>query len=389
MQTDKIHILHLIDGLRMGGAEVMITQIIKALGTEKYKHFVYYFAQDGPIRHKLEAMGTLVYRGTSRASILKPIEFMTTFFYLVRDLASFIKCKRIQIIQSHLNEANQLAVTVGKLTGTPTFPTIHNTQESVDRRNKWDFRVYLIKTVNRVIYPFACRVVAVSEEVKEIIRQKYHLRDSKIAVLKNGIIFEDNDYQSTDLAKEFPGSSNKLKLFSAGRLAHQKAYEVLIKAVAELTKSGKKDIFVMIAGDGEEKNRLEALIGNLSLGSYIKLLGIRHDVMGLMKASDIFVLPSRFEGLSVAMIEAMACGLPIIASDVPGLNVYIKEGENGLQFPVEDHKALAMCILRLLKDEKLRLKLSCGARKSFKTEYDLYKNIEALDALFQNYCSRN
>lgn len=389
MQTDKIHILHLVDCLGMGGAEVMITQIITALGTEKYEHFVYYFALDGPVRQKMEAIGIPVFKGTSRASIKRPVKFVVSLFGLVRDLYLFARSKRIQIIQSHMGPANQLAVTVGKLASIPTFPTMHNTMEAVDRRSALDFRVHLIKLVNTIVYHCARRVVAVSEEVKEITKLKYHLRDSKILVLRNGIVFDDNSIRDVNLEEEFPESSNKLKLVAVGRLTYQKAFEVLVKAVAELINGGNKDIFAMIAGSGEEKPKLEKLIRDLRIGAHIKLLGVRHDIIGLMKASDLFVMPSRFEGLSIAMIEAMACGLPIIASNAPGLSSYIEEGKNGMLFPVEDHSALANCILKFYNNDKLRAKLSYGARKSFETDYDLRNNIEILDTVFQKFCNHN
>ena len=104
-----------------------------------------------------------------------------------------------------------------------------------------------------------------------------------------------------------------------------------------------------------------------------------------MRASDIFVMPSRYEGLSLAMIEAMACGLPIIASNGPGLKEFINDLQNGLLFPVDDHKALAKCILRLSEDEDLRINLSRGAKESFKKNYDMRKNIAPLAALIQKY----
>ena len=104
-----------------------------------------------------------------------------------------------------------------------------------------------------------------------------------------------------------------------------------------------------------------------------------------MQACDLFVMPSRYEGLSLAMIEAMACGLPIIASDVRGLKDYITNEQNGLLFPVGDYKALAERILQLANNRKLRSKLSQGARESFEKEYDMRKNIRSIDMLFKKY----
>ena len=142
-----------------------------------------------------------------------------------------------------------------------------------------------------------------------------------------------------------------------------KNFDILIRAVKEVVDQGLNDLLVLIAGEGEERMRLEQLIQDLKIESYVKLLGLRHDVMGLMKASDLFVMPSSYEGLSLAMIEAMACGLPIIASDVRGLKDYITNEQNGLLFPVGDYKALAERIMQLANNRKLRSKLSHGSQR--------------------------
>jgi glycosyltransferase involved in cell wall biosynthesis len=389
MRNDKIHILHLVDGLVIGGAEVMITQIIKALGTEKYEHFVYYFASDGPVRQKLENMGIPVYKGKVRASIKRPTKFMATLFDLVRNLILFIRCERIQIIQSHMNPANQLAVTVGKLTRTPTFPTVHTPVTFVDERSRWDMRVYFNKAVNQFVYRMASKVVVVSQEIRIKVQRHFGLEENKILVLKNGIVLEDNFLESAGSEKIFPGSEKKLKIIAVGRLVPLKNFDVLIRAAKELVCRDLKNILVLIAGEGEERFRLKTLIKELGLENYVILLGLRENIIELMKASDLFVMSSSYEGLSIAMIEAMASGLPIISSDIRGVKDCIRHNQNGLIFPVGDHKTLADCIIKLSKDSKLRVGLSHAARKSFEAEYDMRKNIQILDSLFQKYSTRN
>jgi glycosyltransferase involved in cell wall biosynthesis len=383
--SHKIRILHLVQSLGMGGAEVLLIQYIKSLGMRDYEHFVYCFGNDGPVREKIEALGVPVHMGKKRALIEQPIKFVVSILSLIIDLLAFIRNKRIQLIQSHLSHANKLAVLLGKLEGVPVFPTIHNTMEFVDRRSKWDFRVYINKAVDWFIFPMADQILAVSKEVKKVVHQRFRVKNSKIMVLKNGIVFDNSFYDPIDLEKEFIIFGNTLKIIAIGRLTYQKALEVLVRAAAELVNQGLHDFFVMIVGEGEERIGLENLIRDLEVEDNVKLLGIRHDVIGLMKASDILVMPSRFEGLSIAMIEAMACGLPIIASDVPGLETYIVHGKNGLLFPVENHKILAELILQLTNDKKLRTRLSQGARESFEKEYDMRENIKSLDILFRKY----
>ena len=385
--SHKIHILHLINSLIMGGAEVALLHYIQALGQEDYDHYVYSFGHDGPIRKKIEALGVSVYFGPKRASIKNPFKFSITLLVLVKDLLNFIKFNKIHVIHSHLGQPNQLAVLIGKLSGISAFPTIHSTNAFEDTRSSWDPRVYFIKMVNAIIYRMAERVVVVSPKIKDIIRQTYGLENSQVVVLKNGIIIEDSFSESQPLGQEFSDSKNKLRIVAAGRLVPLKCFETLVKAVAKIVEQGQHDLLVLIIGDGEERPRLEKLIAELRLESYVKLLGLRHDVIELMREADIFVIPSSYEGLSIAMIEAMACGLPIIGSNAPGLRENINHGQNGLLFQVKDYNALAECILRLADDKGLRASLSHGAQNSFVKEYDMRKNIITLDMLFRQYAA--
>lgn len=384
-KSDKILILHLANGLRIGGAEVMLLYYIKALGFEKYDHYVYFFGADGPIRKKIESLEVPVFRGKRRASIKNPAKFGWSLYRLFKDIISFVKRKNVNILISHLRQANQLAVVLGKMSGIPVFPVVHNTMAFQDRRTNLDPRVPLLKIVDEFIYCVSDCTIAVSSEIKEIIQRKFRLIDSKIIVVKNGIILDNGLPEASDLEKEFPESKNKLKILAVGSLSYQKAFEVLVKAVAEVVCYGQVSIFILIAGGGEELIYLENLIKDLSVTKYIRLLGIRNDVFQLMKAADLFVMSSRYEGLSIAMIEAMACGLPIIASDAPGIKGHIEDGENGLLFPIGDYQVLAKRILQLADDKDLRDRLSRGALEAFVREYDMRQNIKPLDILIQKY----
>jgi glycosyltransferase involved in cell wall biosynthesis len=96
-------------------------------------------------------------------------------------------------------------------------------------------------------------------------------------------------------------------------------------------------------------------------------------------------MSSRYEGISIAMIEAMACGLPIVVSDAPGLSTYIKNEVSGLLFPIGNHVRLAECIMRLLHDNVLMKKISIGARREFDTKFDMKKNIKMLEIIYEKY----
>jgi len=381
----RIRVLHLVQSLGVGGAEVLLFHYINALGKDRYKHYVYIFGHKEFLIDRLKASGIPVCLGPKRESIMNPIKFGIYLICLIGNLIRFIKKNRIQIIHSHLSNANQLAVAVGRLTGIPAFPTIHNTMAFLDRRNPWDLRVHLVKAVNAVVYRTAVKVIAVSQEIKEIVQKIYGLPESKVIVLKNGICLGDTKIEPVKLEQEFHISSTTLKLIAVGTLSYQKAFEVLIRASVELKNRNIVKFVVLIVGEGEDRKNLEKLIRDLKIENHVKLLGIRNDVMGLMKSCDIFVMPSRYEGLSIAMIEAMACGLPVVASDAPGIRSYINHEQNGLLFPIGDHKVLAEHMLWLIKDKGMRSALSNEARKCFENEYNMHKNIKPLDLVYQKY----
>ena len=190
-------------------------------------------------------------------------------------------------------------------------------------------------------------------------------------------------YKETDLFKV----KNRTKNFSRRKTYLSKSHGCLVKATDNLLKSGINKFKIIIVGEGEHRQMLEKMIKELNITKYIKLVGIRTDVIELMKEADIFVLPSRYEGLSIAMIEAMACGLPIIASDAPGINPYILNGVNGILFPIEDHKELAENIKKLANNRKLRHRFSIEGKKLFNSEFDMKKNINSLKKLIEDYVS--
>lgn len=386
-KNSKIKVLHLINSLITGGAEIAMLHYIQALGWEDYDHYVYSFGKDGPVRLKIETMGIRVHFGPQRISIKNPFKFCISIQSLVKDLLKFLRARNIDVIHSHLGQPNQLAVIISKMSGTPVFPTIHSTNAFEDARSRWDPRVYLIRIINSIIYRMADRVVIVSPEIRDIIKKTYRLDDAKLVVLKNGIIIS-NKFSQNPPDRQISANSNVvIRIIAVGRLVQLKCFDTLVKASAKIIQQGKADLIVQIVGDGEDRMQLESLIADLGVGNSVKLLGIRDDVIELMRDADIFVIPSSYEGLSIAMIEAMACGLPIIGSDAPGIREFINHENNGLLFKIKDHRALADCIHQLVSDGKLRTYLSYAARKSFEKEYDMRKNIIPLDLLFREYAA--
>ena len=126
----------------------------------------------------LRLLGYQFIRGKRGIALNDPLDLWCTLFVQIQDLISFIRRKRIQVMHAHMNPANQLGVVVGKLSRIPVFPTVHTPAAFVDKRSSWDLRVYFKKAVNQFVYRAADRVLVVSQEIKEIVQQRFGLKDN-------------------------------------------------------------------------------------------------------------------------------------------------------------------------------------------------------------------
>lgn len=171
-------------------------------------------------------------------------------------------------------------------------------------------------------------------------------------------------------------------VMTAGRQEFQKGHAVLLRAFASL-RARHPDVILLIAGrEGNVTDELKTLITDLDLGQSVSLLGHRDDVTDLMAASDLFVFPSLYEGLGGALIEAMAVGLPVVASDIPALREVVDEGRNALLVPPDDVEALAKAIDEIIVDESRRVEFGNASRAIFESGYRAEKATAAMASMF-------
>jgi len=155
-----------------------------------------------------------------------------------------------------------------------------------------------------------------------------------------------------------------------GRLHPQKRVAMLLQAL-KLAVQQRPDLSwqLKLAGTGPLDRKLKAMAGELAISRQVEFLGHVADVGALLDRSDLFVLPSASEGISNALLEAMARGLPCVVTDIPGNNEVIQNGENGILVKVDDAEALARAILGLAADDELRERLGRQARQTVETKY--------------------
>lgn len=169
--------------------------------------------------------------------------------------------------------------------------------------------------------------------------------------------FQDVSTDSASKRRELGIPEDATVLLSVGELNENKNQQVIIRAMARL---GREDVHYALAGVGPWEERLVQLADSLGLGGRVHLLGYRRDVPELLRAADVFCFPSYREGLGLASIEAMACGLPLVTSNIHGINDYSEDGVTGYKCAPNDVEGFARALERLVEDPALRSRLGQG-----------------------------
>jgi glycosyltransferase involved in cell wall biosynthesis len=236
------------------------------------------------------------------------------------------------------------------------------------------------------LLPNVDRVIAVSREDKAFLREKYHLRD--VIYLTNGIDFSavtggmEESINKKDLREKLGLPGINFLFITVARFHFQKGYDILLKAISlaknAIEKANGRFIFV---GDGPEFEKMKQLSRSLGVSEYIMFLGVRTDVYDILKAGDVFLLPSRWEGLPIVLLETGLLKLPVIASDTYG-NREILAKDNGILFRNLDTEALAGVIKNVL-DQKYHLN-ACAENlyKEIQENYNLEKMLSGLREIY-------
>lgn len=236
------------------------------------------------------------------------------------------------------------------------------------------YLVWIYKKAESLIYP---------SELARSLLDKLSDKNQPSTVVSNGINLRE--FQSMDIGdfhERFNIPNNKIKLLFVGRLFPEKSIDTLIKAMPHIIKKH-PNTHVMIVGAGHLRPKLEKLVHSLDVGKHVTFLGLvsEEDKILAYNASDIFVLPSLAELEGMVVLEAMACGKPIIVSDAEmSASRYFVDG-NGFLFKTKDHEDLAHQVLKLITDTDLRKKMGEISFEKSK-RYDIHKSVDLLEEVY-------
>ncbi|HET9196890.1 MAG TPA: glycosyltransferase [Solirubrobacterales bacterium] len=239
-----------------------------------------------------------------------------------------------------------------------------------DRSSYWQLRA-LARGVDRYL--------AVSREIATELVEDLGWPAAKVEVAYNAVDVERAAVPAPPgLRAQLGGSEARPLVLTPARLNAQKGHDTLLAAIAELPEA-----LFLLAGEGPERERLEARAAELGVAERVRFLGRREDVPQLLAACDVFCLPSLYEGSSLAVLEAMAAGIAIVSSAIGGTEELIDDGRSGLLVPPGDAPALAAALRRLLEDPQLRKDLAAAARERVDTGLRREQNAERVEAVYR------
>ncbi len=268
-------------------------------------------------------------------------------------LLRFIRGERFDLLHAHLVRSTVLAGLAGELTRTPLVVTLHNTRRSTNVGRA-------LQIAERWILRRADRVIAVGWETAGV-----HEREvgRVIDVIPNAVGEPAllSPHERAEVRRELGVPEGAPLLLAVGRVVPQKAYSDLVRAFAKLPVGPGPAPQLRIAGRGRLVDSVAREIESLGLAPRARLLGLRTDVSRLLAASDLYVNSSHWEGMPVALLEAMAAGLPVVATDV-GDVPRVLDASSGVLVPPRDPAALASAIAELVADPAQRQQLGAGGR---------------------------
>lgn len=280
----------------------------------------------------------------------------------------------VSVVHPHEFTLSVFATTAAALASVPAIVTLHSAQRFPERMRR------------RIAIRWAARqafaATTVSEATKTEIVRRLGMRGEEWRVIVNGVPTPEGHRER--VRQELGIQPDARLLLAVGNLYSVKGHDVLVRAMAAVARRENLPTWTLaVAGRGEEREGLERLARELEVDSKVVFLGFREDVGDLLHAADLFVHPSRSEGLPLAVIEAMSVGLPVVASDVGGIPEVVSDGVTGILVPPEDVDSLAAGIASLLADPARAEAIGETGRRAARDAYGIDRMVERYLELYR------
>ena len=370
-----MRVCHVMTADLWAGAEVQVATTLSHLAQRGDMSVAALLFNHGRLEDELRRLGvavTVIDESTHNA------------FRILLRLRAYLRDHQIDLVHTHRYKDTVLGMIAARLAGVPhAIRTMHGLREPMHGWSDWKFRLYEALD-NAVLHCCADRVVAVSGRMTAALIGG-GFRRPLITTIHNGIdvqkVVARRPVQQT--RQELAVADGTLVVGTAGRLSAVKGHDTFLRA-ARLVLDREPGARFVIAGSGPLEDELMALASELGIARACRFLGARHDVHDVMAAMDVFVLPSLNEGLPMAILEAMALGKAVVATNVGGLPEVVRHRDSGLLVPAGEPRAIADACLELAQDREWALRLGARARAVVAQEFSHHRNGEMVSDLYHS-----
>jgi len=376
-QRHNIRILHLISSIGFYGAERVILNLITRLTANEFDSYVSMLCKAGRpnyhLIHKAKMAGKTAFAIRCRGRIDS-----SSFSHLL----AIVKNMKIDVLHCHEPKSQLYGLFVSKLTGLPIIATNHNWVGGT-------FKVRLYEFLNAFYLRFFDEIVAVSNSVKKRMTS-FGIPESKISVIHNGIDINEytqNVLKKPDILKNFQINQNDKIVGSVGRLYPEKGYKYFIDA-AKYTLNIMPNVHFFVAGDGPLRYELIDYTKSLGIEKKVSFIGFRDNIASFYPFMDVYLQTSLTEGMPMAILEAMASGLPVVASDVEGIRDIISHEVDGVLVNSRSSADIAYVIKHIFDNQDDAKRLSRNARDKVIRNFSVQKMARQYEIIYKHFTSK-
>lgn len=374
-------VAHVIHRLGTGGMENGLVNLINHMPRERYRHVIVCLQGYTNFRQRIQR---------------DDVEIFDVDQHDGHDLKSYYRLYKIlRNLQPDILHTRNLSALESQMIGAAA--RIKGRVHGEHGRDIYDLhgRNRKYNLLRKMIQPFIGQYIAVSRDLAEWLQNVVGVSTHKITQIYNGVdslkFYPRDEAQVAIGPKGFTGKE-LIIIGSVGRLAPVKDFPTLIKAfhrVGNLWPEGRSRLRLAIIGDGPARSECEHLVAALNQGEQVWFAGDRSDIPELMRGLDVFVLPSLGEGISNTILEAMASGLPVIATAVGGNPELVAPGLTGTLIPSDDSEAMAQALLAYVKDPARRAQEGRAARTEIETRFSMNAMVRSYLAVYDQALKTN